>query len=249
MERLNDAENSVLLLDYDGTLAPFQVDRLRAYPYPGVVEVLTAIANTGRSKVVIVSGRPVAELLPLLLPLHGIEVWGSHGLEHQLADGTLRRVDATPETAGLLHQAEVWLSETGLSHRSEIKPGGIAVHWRGMPQTRIESLRAHVQTGLRPFAIYPWLKLLEFEGGLELRVAQPNKGDAVRSILDRSDSKALVAYLGDDHTDEDAFQVLNPHGLTVLVRTEYRETSAQVWLRPSKGLIDFLNQWLERTSP
>ena len=36
LERLKTANKRMLLLDYDGTLAPFRVDRDHAFPYPGV---------------------------------------------------------------------------------------------------------------------------------------------------------------------------------------------------------------------
>jgi trehalose 6-phosphate phosphatase len=248
MEQIAGTSASALLLDYDGTLAPFHVDRLRAYPYPGVVQILEGIVKGGRSRVVIISGRPIVELRPLLLPLHNIEIWGSHGLEHQLPDGTRQEIEVAPEMAASLREAEVWLAATGLTHRTEIKPGGIAVHWRGVPEARIESVQAHVQKGLGPFADQPGLKLLAFERGVELRVARPNKGDAVRSILESSKTGAPIAFLGDDYTDEDAFNVLNPHGLTALVRSEYRETNAQVWLKPPRELVGFLDRWLESSS-
>jgi trehalose 6-phosphate phosphatase len=49
--------------------------------------------------------------------------------------------------------------------------------------------------------------------------------------------------LGDDLTDEDAFQVLEGRGLSILVRAAYRETIARAWLRPPQELIAFLEQW------
>jgi trehalose-phosphatase len=57
-----------------------------------------------------------------------------------------------------------------------------------------------------------------------------------------------VAFLGDDITDEDAFRVLGQRGLSVLVRSEHRETEAQAWLRPPRELIDFLLQWSNNIS-
>jgi hypothetical protein len=41
---------------------------------------------------------------------------------------------------------------------------------------------------------------------------------------------------------------LNPHGFTVLVRPEYRATSARIWLRPPHELVSFLEQWLNSVS-
>ena len=63
-----------------------------------------------------------------------------------------------------------------------------------------------------------------------------------------SPAKIPVAYLGDDLTDESAFQALNGHGLSVLVRSEFRETSARVWLRPPVELMAFLQRWLNSLS-
>jgi trehalose-phosphatase len=248
MRQLAASAASILLLDYDGTLAPFQTERRQAYPYPPVIPILESILKCGRSTVVIITGRPVAEMGPLLSPLHNIEIWGSHGLEHLLANGTYRQTTIAPETAALLSQAESLLIEAGLAHVTEIKPGGIAVHWRGLPDGEIAKVRSCAEKDLSVFAEQPELKLLKFEAGLELRVAHPNKGDAVTSILSGSEHKAQVAYLGDDLTDEDAFRVLNPHGFTVLVRPEYRATSARIWLRPPHELVSFLEQWLNSVS-
>jgi trehalose 6-phosphate phosphatase len=236
---------SILLLDYDGTIAPFQTDRRTAYPYPEVIPILDTILKCGKSRVVIVTGRPVAEIGPLLRPLRNIEIWGSHGLERLLADGTYLQTTLSPETAALLSRAESLLNTIGLAHRTEIKPGGLAVHWRGLPHGEVREIEASAEKELSYFGGGPELKLLRFDGGLELRVGHPNKGDAVAAILGSSKQETPVAYLGDDITDEDAFRVLNPRGLTVLVRSEYRTTNAQIWLRPPHELISFLERWSE----
>jgi trehalose 6-phosphate phosphatase len=248
LDRLGQAPASALLLDYDGTLAPFQIERQQAYPYPGVLQLLESIIRCGQARVVIISGRPIAELRALLLPLHNLEIWGSHGLEHQSADGACRQATVAPEIAVALQRAEAWLAETGLAHRTEVKPGGVAVHWRGMPEVRMQSVRTHAQKALGSFADQPGLKLLAFEGGLELRATQPNKGDAVAAILEESAPDTQIAFLGDDLTDEDAFRALAERGLSVLVRSEYRETNAKAWLRPPQELIGFLEQWLSGIS-
>jgi trehalose-phosphatase len=87
--------------------------------------------------------------------------------------------------------------------------------------------------------------LLEFEGGLELRVGR-DKGAAVNAIISEAPAGTPVAYLGDDITDEAAFRVLNemdsPH-LSVLMRSEPRETAASLWLKPPSGLRAFLKKW------
>ena len=78
--------------------------------------------------------------------------------------------------------------------------------------------------GWRPIVAENGLDLLEFDGGLEIRARKAHKGDAVRGFLDEISPSAPVAYLGDDMTDEQAFQAMGVRGITVLVRPEWRET-------------------------
>jgi trehalose-phosphatase len=180
--------------------------------------------------------------------MHDLEMWGAHGLEHQLSDGSYSRVQVSDENVMSLTKAEEWVVAAGLLSRSEIKPGGIAIHWRGMPPAEARSVQARTRGAWTPLAERSGLKLLQFEAGLELRVPQPDKGDAVRSILANLDAKVPIAYLGDDVTDEDAFQVLKGRGLTVLVRADYRETTAEAWLSPPQELSDFLERWQSEVS-
>jgi trehalose 6-phosphate phosphatase len=78
---LEQAPGALLMLDYDGTLAPFRVDPAQARPYPGVTESLDVIIQEGSTRVVVVTGRRAAEIAPLLGTRVTTEVWGSHGWE------------------------------------------------------------------------------------------------------------------------------------------------------------------------
>src|ERR1700741_800425 len=149
-----------LLLDYDGTLAPFQTDRHKAYPYPGIIPILDRIIQTRRTKVSIVSGRPIKEIQRLLNPLQNFEVWGAHGLEHISVDGAYERASVNPKVVSILHQAEDWLRQSGLLAIAEIKPGGIAVHWRGLAPIEAEDILRRIQTVWSRFNEVPTIKLL-----------------------------------------------------------------------------------------
>jgi trehalose-phosphatase len=246
LDSLAAAPSSALLLDYDGTLAPFQIERDQAYPYPGIVPLLQTIQQNGRTELIIITGRPIPEVQNLLLPLAGIEIWGAHGLDHLLNNGTRQQVEIDPALQAGLTQAKDWLIREDLLSLAEIKPGGIAVHWRGLPNHRIEEVRSRTLEGWSSLAQQDGLKLLQFEGGLELRVTRPDKGDAIAAILNRLDPSTPVAFLGDDLTDEDGFRRLTDRGLSILVRTEHRETAAKTWLRPPDELLDFLQHWLDQ---
>jgi trehalose-phosphatase len=90
------------------------------------------------------------------------------------------------------------------------------------------------------------MELLRFDGGLELRTRGCNKQHAAKAILSEMGPDSAIAYLGDDLTDEDAFAVTKPRGIAVLVRSEYRETAADVWLRPPGELLAFMGRWRTR---
>lgn len=240
--RLPGAPGKALMLDYDGTLAPFRVERGQAAPYPGVREALAGLVQAGRGRVVIVSGRAVADLAPLLGLAVPPEMWGCHGWERQAADGGYTFF--SPGNAALegLSRA-AGAVENGGSGRVERKPASVAYHVRGMEAGPAAEALAAVRRAWQPIAAAGGLTLVPFDGGLELRVPGRDKGVAVAALRNELGEGGVVAYLGDDQTDEDAFHAVGPEGLAVLVRTEKRPTAAALWLRPPGELLAFLHRW------
>jgi trehalose 6-phosphate phosphatase len=238
------SRHSALLLDYDGTLAPFELDRGQAVPYAGVTEVLQDIMDTGRTRVVMISGRRAQELVPLLRLSPPPEIWGTHGLERLRSDGNYELADIDHSTLESLDEADRWIDSLRLHHLLEHKPGSLAMHWRGLPTQEANEIRSKVMLGWLPISDRACLVLQQFDGGVEIRMADRDKADAVRAILAEMDVSAPVAYLGDDDTDEDAFHALQDRGLRVLVRPHWRETAADLWLRPPVQLMAFLDDWL-----
>ncbi|PYQ45618.1 MAG: trehalose-phosphatase [Acidobacteria bacterium] len=247
LESVARARQSVLLLDYDGTLAPFSVDRHRAVPYPGLRDLLQQIIDTGRTRLVIVTGRDAHEIDPFLRLRPAPEIWGSHGLQRLLPDGRCQMPEIPPAVAEVLDDARRWLEYQGLDDCAERKPGSIAVHWRALAQTEAEELRGRIIVGWFPIADRANLKLLEFDGGVEMRMPDLDKGDAVRTMLKETAPNVPVTYLGDDITDERAFRALGSRGLGILVRPNFRRSAAQAWLKPPEELRDFLSRWLAAT--
>ncbi len=242
-ERLRQANERALLLDYDGTLAPFTADRTRAFPYRQIPELISRImaANT---RVVLISGRSARELLFLSGVQPQPEIWGSHGAERLFADGSYEVDSPTVQHRIALQNARHALIAEGFTDRIESKPGSIAVHWRGLnaAQQRATQTAAH-RIGDQASREHG-LEVLPFDGGLEVRAPGKTKGDAVRTVLSEARQEVAAAYLGDDQTDETAFRAIKGRGLAVLVRPEQRPSSADVWLRPPDELVHFLQAWL-----
>ena len=245
LKQVRQAQRSLLLLDYDGTLAPFKKERDQAFPYPGIEQVLQEIVRSGHTRVVIISGRDVRETISLLCLAPFPEVWGLHGLQCRKPDGNIETVRIEERYLDALSDADRWLSFQHLRHTAELKTGSIAVHWRGLSESEVEELRGRVLLGWKPIADHSGLELLEFDGGVEIRPPETDKGDVVQLVLSQMETGIPAAYLGDDATDEHAFRAINGHGLSVLVRPRWRQTAAQLWLKPPQELLDFLTQWLE----
>ena len=244
LTRLASARARVLMLDYDGTLAPFHVRPEHALPYPGVAQALGELMEDGGTRVVIISGRRAAEIVPLLALERHPEIWGCHGWERLFPDGKLQTQPLSTHEVEMLEEAAHAARELvpgGV--RIECKTASVALHWRGLSPEQIESAREQTLGVWAALAARDGMELLRFDGGLELRTRGCNKQHAAKAILSEAGPDSAIAYLGDDLTDEDAFAVTKPRGIAVLVRPEFRETAADVWLRPPDELLSFLGRW------
>ena len=244
--RLAHARQAILLLDYDGTLAPFEPRPERARPYPGVVRLLDDIMAQPASRVVIVTGRRIDGRPPPLGLKRGAEMWGAHGWQRLVPGAPLAAEEPPPGLREALAAAEA--GAIALRHwgaRVERKPASVAVHWRGLRVLAREAVRQALERRWHAFRRAPELELLEFDGGVELRAPGRHKGVAVDQVLAEAGEggEVVAAYLGDDTTDEDAFAAIEGRGLAVLVRPALRSTRAGLWLRPPRELAAFLQRW------
>lgn len=243
---LADAPASILLLDYDGTLADFRVDRFKARPWAGVPQLLERIRRLGKTRIAIVTGRPAAEISPLLALDPALEIWGLHGAERLQPCGRREFEETSPGARAHLDMLQSQLRRDAFGGLFEAKPNAVVVHWRGRSPQEAETIERQTRELFQPLAQSDGLRLLEFEAGLELRAGR-DKGGAVREIL-REGMNLPITYLGDDITDEAAFRAVNeargPH-LSVLMRRALRPTEADVWLRPPDDLRWFLRRWVK----
>jgi trehalose 6-phosphate phosphatase len=235
----------LLMLDYDGTLAPFVADRGHAFSWPGVRERLDALMIDESTILAIVTGRSVSDVTALL-DLHPLpEIWGSHGWEHLAPTGEYTPPSPTHEQRRALDEIRLRLTSEVREDHIEQKPASVAVHWRGLSLRHQETLAGRLsQSSFVPSAE---ISVHPFDGGLEWRIPGRSKADAVNALLS-AHQPCSAAYLGDDRTDEDAFAALGRRGLRIQVRSNESETLADVRLRPPEELLSFLDQWLARSS-
>lgn len=245
-DRLAAAGRGCLMLDYDGTLAPFTAERDAAAPFPGTRESLNRIIDSGRTTLAIVSGRAVAEVRALLGLEHGLQYWGSHGAEQIDTDGSYSSYELSQEQSHGIHQAYELLKQLVPPEQIERKPFSVALHWRGIDVKEAGYWRDQVQPKWEELARAAALAVHQFNGGIEVRPPDATKAAAVRSIIEQCGAGCPAAYLGDDLTDEDAFAELGSEGLAVLVGDEPRASRADVFLRRFDEVLLFLERWGDR---
>jgi trehalose-phosphatase len=240
--RVRKSEHRLLALDYDGTLAPFHVDPMRAYPLPGIPALLDALGRARNTTVAIISGRPVQELNTLLGDVD-ITLIGCHGFELIDRDGNLTVKSPNREQLEGMERAIDAAVRLGLHGKLEIKTASIALHTRGMPEneaSRIEEMILRVWSGGSSLD----LGCRRFNGGVEMYCTGWNKADAMNDLLRTQPPEALPVYIGDDTTDEDVFLMLRESGIGIKVGLPGTTTAARGFLPSCEAVRTFLESWL-----
>ena len=240
---LRSARRSFLALDYDGTLAPFRIERMEAHPLPGIKDLLVNIRNKTGGSIAVISGRPISEVLILLGDLH-IMLVGSHGHEFRYPDGSQVIRKPTPSQQEGLDKARDACIAEGLEWRIETKVASIAVHNRGLSPHDALHIEDRVMDIWFHIAQAHALDLRRFNGGIELRCKGMNKGDALHTLLSLQPGGIFSVYIGDDETDEDAFKAIRGRGYGIKVGHQISTTHAVGFLTDVNAVKKFLEGWL-----
>ena len=214
----------LVLSDFDGTLAEFSLDpQSVTLPEPRWI-LLQNMASRADISAGIVSGRRISDLRERVPTPPSLFLAGLHGLE--IEGPGLRFV----HNAMALAAPGISILARDLRRAVRPLPGvfvedktySIVLHVRGASKAD----RLHAITRFNalsePLLSEGTVRLQRGNNVLELL---PNvdwaKGDAVHAIIRHveADTKDTVwpVYLGDDETDEDAFEEIGPNGLTISV--------------------------------
>ena len=240
---VGDVRDWLVVLDFDGTLAPIVERKEDAALADGTHDAVAALREV--TDVAVVTGRPVEDVLPRLQGLP-VTVIGNHGTQARLEDGSTVDLLDTSQMARVLDEVEGALArqvDPADGWEVERKPTSVALHDRRVDdQLReavlpvvIDALEAHAE---RP----PGWKVLSGHRVTEFAPAGADKGTALSWLLDRlGHDRALV--VGDDVTDEDAFAAVNEReGLAVLVAEEPRDTAATMRVRTPRDVVALLRR-------
>lgn len=241
-ERIHRARHVSLFLDFDGTLAPFHADRLKATPLPGTVDAVLEIARQPDTMVALVSGRPISELL-LLFGDHPVLMIGAHGYEVHRPDGQEHVSSITPEQSVILDAAYEEALAIFDHDRVERKVASVAVHFRGLDPRAVGEVEDQIERRWRAAGTSELVEFRPFNGGLELRASGRTKGTAIAELLNTLPGDTLPVYIGDDDTDEDAFGVLVDRGIGIKVGPVDAVTKAHGRVPDCEAVRQLLIEW------
>jgi trehalose-phosphatase len=237
---------ALLILDFDGTIAPFAPtpDAARLEPTAATaLERLLGAASSGLH-VGVASGRPIQDLRRRLPPLH---VWiGLHGLESAIGDEPPRlRFDPSVSDCALERLRSRLDAVIGAGGRIEDKIHSIALHVRGLePARAAAAIAAFVrevereQEGGAPLECLPGAMVVE------ARPSGAGKHHAIEEVFQGLGAAGL-AFVGDDVTDEEVFRAFRYH-LTVAVMDPPRASAAGYYLRTPQETAAMLRAIAER---
>jgi trehalose 6-phosphate phosphatase len=252
LQKIKDAEQIWLLLDYDGTLADFAPTPDDVYPDPELITLIQKLAEHPKIKLAIISGRRLSHIEELV-PLSGIWLAGSYGLEMRTPAGehvhradlkTLRPQLETlkPQWAALIDEEEdFYLEDKGWS---------LALHARFANDLLAEQILAQGRALAERTCSDDKFQLLGGHKFLEIAPLEADKGNTVVYLLKQGEqTRQVPVYLGDDDKDERAFPVVQKFGgLAGCVCNPKRITCADFLLESPRQTRDWLTNLLQQLS-
>ncbi len=213
-QRFINADNRLLVFDYDGTLTPLVSDPAKAIPSPEVSEALDALASDPANTVVICSGRKKA-FLDQWFPNPALRMSAEHGAffrENGEWEGDYGQLIWADDIMDIVQNVA---ARTPGSH-IENKQTSLVWHYRDvnpwLADLRVNQL---ISALMRPLA-RDGLQIMRGKKIVEIKARDFNKGQVIAKLINGK-SYQFVMAVGDDVTDEDMFSVLGKDAVTIKV--------------------------------
>lgn len=226
-------DGASLFLDLDGTLIEFAARPDAVEVGEELRDLLVGLSVRLDGRIAVISGRSLDDL-SAQLRIDALALAGSHGLETRSAEGVVHSCEESPGLDLAIAELTDFAAENDLL--IEPKPGSVALHFR---------LRPEIAEAAETFACATATRygLMVQRGAMvvELRLPGADKGTIVRQFMAEPPfMSGSPVFVGDDLTDEHAFEAaIELGGAAVLVGDE-RATAANYRL----SSVDAVRAWL-----
>lgn len=215
LSQYTQAQNRLLLFDYDGTLVPFAMQPHLASPPPQVTALLTLLATDKKNDVAIISGRE-RESLSRWLGTVPCALSAEHGgwVKDKAAPWQLTKEVSTawkPIITPFMVQQTQLFPGTFL----EEKDFSLVWHYRSLPEKLGSRATKQLLSMLSPLCARFSLQLLQGSKNVEVKAVSIHKGVTALHFLKKK-TYDFIFVIGDDTTDEDMFAAL-PNSYSVKV--------------------------------
>jgi len=241
IRRLLAARTKLLLLDFDGTLAPICESPESVRLGKRTKESLEAMGSSDRFKIAIISGRSLSDLTShfqisslIYVGNHGFEIKGK-GLKLPQRARSARRLETLMWHCSRKFELEL-ASVSGV--RVENKNYTLSIHYRAVSAGMLHEFNRKIESMQTKTVGWPviWKK------GKKVWEVHPyvrwGKGNMSLYLADKF-SHALPIVIGDDFADEEMFDALKDRGVTVRVGSS-KSSKAKYYLKSCNEVGEFL---------
>ena len=216
-QRLQAADGLLFGTDFDGTLSPIEADPEAPEPTAENLRSLRTLRDHPRVRPAVISGRGLADLRQRV-GIEGIDYVGNHGLELGI-DG---RRETHPDAEAAEPKIEAICGALGRRladiEGTVVENKGVTatIHYRMVDREAVEAVQEHVYEAVAELGEED-VEIHDGKESLELRPAADwDKGSAIAQLQEHVEGWQPL-YIGDDTTDEAAFEAITPNGITVHV--------------------------------
>lgn len=210
----DNARKRLILLDYDGTLAPFKNNPHDAFPTPELLNLLSVLSADKTNKIVISSGRDRYTLEKWLGHLP-IDLAAEHGAFYREQGEWHKKLDKIVWDKEILGVIQHIAKRTPRS-KIEIKDTALVWHYRDvdswLADLRVTQL---INALINPCSRHN-LQIMKGNKIVEVKNSNVTKGSEALRLLGKEQYDFIMA-VGDDTTDEDMFMALPEQAITIKV--------------------------------
>ena len=239
------ARKRLLLLDYDGTLVPFDNHYEASKPPQSLQNLLKKLSAEDKNDVVLISGRSADDLDERFAGLR-LNLVAEHGAMTKRAGSknwhTLTRAESRwkRQILPILHKY------TALTPHAivEEKPHSLVWHYRQSPPYRAQKYAVVLKRVLKPTLKTYGLAMFQGNKIIEIKNPSINKGAALQPWL--KNQYDFILAIGDDYTDEDMFLAVPLSAPSIKIGRGV--TNAKYRLADSKATTHLLQHLVRKES-